>query len=271
MPPREPAEFLGLVAAAGVLLLAIFLALAVWSLSPAERIGTLRQDVSPATVVKRIDPTLEDTGSTLRDRVSEVVRPAVELPGKIASPMDLVPDWPVDRPVAILLLGTDKRPGDPFAKTDTMLVVRIDPVSNSAVVIGVPRDICVDLCDTEPYRINSVLFYEGPNALRDRVGDLLGVTIDHHVIMNFAGFIKLIDFVGGVRGYLELEKRCQKDCAVAFALPPGVFITIIFFSFATGTSILSTPAPALPITFKFFAAEIIFFVTFVADLTTIPS
>lgn len=197
-PPREPAEFLGLVAAAGVLLLAIFLALAVWSLSPAERIGTLRQDVSPATVVKRIDPTLEDTGSTLRDRVSEVVRPAVELPGKIASPMDLVPDWPVDRPVAILLLGTDKRPGDPFAKTDTMLVVRIDPVSNSAVVIGVPRDICVDLCDTEPYRINSVLFYEGPNALRDRVGDLLGVTIDHHVIMNFAGFIKLIDFVGGV-------------------------------------------------------------------------
>ena len=57
----------------------------------------------------------------------------------------------------------------------------------------------------------------------------------------------------------------------AFALPPGVFIPIIFFSFAVGTSILSTPAPALPITFKFFAAEIMFFVTFVADLTTIPS
>jgi len=31
---------------------------------------------------------------------------------------------------------------------------------------------------------------------------------------------KRIDFVGGIRGYLELEKRCQKDCAVAFALPP---------------------------------------------------
>ena len=58
---------------------------------------------------------------------------------------------------------------------------------------------------------------------------------------------------------------------MAFAFPPGVFITIILFSFANGTSILSTPAPALPITFKFFAAEIMFFVTFVADLTTIPS
>ena len=59
--------------------------------------------------------------------------------------------------------------------------------------------------------------------------------------------------------------------AVALAFPPGVFITIIFFSLAVGTSILSIPAPALPITFKFFADSIIFFVTFVADLTTIPS
>jgi D-3-phosphoglycerate dehydrogenase len=58
--------------------------------------------------------------------------------------------------------------------------------------------------------------------------------------------------------------------AVALAFPPGVFITIIFFSFALDISILSTPAPALPITFKFFAASIIFLVTFVADLTTIP-
>ena len=54
-------------------------------------------------------------------------------------------------------------------------------------------------------------------------------------------------------------------------LPPGVFITITLLFFADTRSILSTPAPALPITFNFFAAEIIFFVTFVADLTTIPS
>ena len=48
-------------------------------------------------------------------------------------------------------------------------------------------------------------------------------------------------------------------------------MTIIFFSLAAFKSILSTPAPALPIAFIFFAASIIFFVTFVADLTTIPS
>ena len=94
-PPREPGEFFGLVAAAGVLLLAVFLALAVWSLSPAEGIGTLRQDVSTATVIERTEPNIEDAAPDLRDRVGDVVRPAVELPGKIANPMDLVPDWPI--------------------------------------------------------------------------------------------------------------------------------------------------------------------------------
>ena len=54
-------------------------------------------------------------------------------------------------------------------------------------------------------------------------------------------------------------------------LPPGVFITIIFFSLAETKSILSTPAPALPIIFKFLAFSIISFVTFVADLIINPS
>lgn len=197
-PPRDPAEFVGLAAAAGVLVIAVFLALVVWSLSPAEEIGPLQGDVAQATLIEQ-DPTAPDVASPdFRERVGDAVRPVVELPGRVISPMELVPDWPIDRPVAILLLGTDRRPDDPFAKTDTMIVVRIDPASNSVVVIGVPRDICVDLCETEPYRINSVLFYEGPDSLRQRVGDLLGVQIDYHVSMNFAGFIKLVDFFGGV-------------------------------------------------------------------------
>ena len=195
-PPRDPAEFAGLAAAAGVLLIAVFLALAVWSLSPAEEIGSLQGDIADATLIEATAP--EVAAPDFRERVGDVVRPVIELPGKVVSPMELIPDWPVDRPVAILLLGTDQRPDDPFAKTDTMIVVRFDPESNSVVVIGVPRDICIDRCETEPYRINSVLFYEGPENLRGRVGNLLGITIDYHVTMNFAGFVRLVDFFGGV-------------------------------------------------------------------------
>ena len=154
--------------------------------------------MAEASLIQPEIATPEVVSPDLRQRVGDLVRPVVELPGKIASPLELVPDWPMDHPVTILLLGTDQRPDDPFAKTDTMLVVRIDPQSDSVVVVGVPRDICVDLCRTEPYRINSVLFYEGPDGLRRRVGDLLGITIDYHVIMNFDGFVRLVDFFGGV-------------------------------------------------------------------------
>ncbi len=197
-PPRDPAEFIGLAAAAGVLLIAVFLALAVWSLSPSEEVGALQGDIAGATLLEQDAAAPEVAAPGFRERVGDVVRPVVELPGKVVSPMELVPDWPIDRPVALLLLGTDQRPDDPFAKTDTMIVVRIDPASSSVVVIGVPRDICVGSCDTEPYRLNSVLFYEGPESLRQRVGDLLGVNIDYHVTMNFAGFVRLVDFFGGV-------------------------------------------------------------------------
>ncbi len=197
-PRREPYEFVGLAAASGVLVIAVFLAAAVWSLSPEEEIGALQGEMAEASLIQPEIVAPEVVSPDLRQRVGDLVRPVVELPGKIASPLELVPDWPVDHPVTILLLGTDQRPDDPFAKTDTMLVVRIDPQSDSVIVVGVPRDICVDLCGTEPYRINSVLFYEGPDSLRRRVGDLLGITIDYHVIMNFDGFVRLVDFFGGV-------------------------------------------------------------------------
>jgi LCP family protein required for cell wall assembly len=197
-PRRDPSEFVGLAAAFGVLVIAIFLAAAVWSLSPEEEIGALQSEVVEASLIQPELVAPEVASPDFRQRVGDLVRPVVELPGKIASPLELVPDWPIDRPVSFLLLGTDQRPDDPFAKTDTMLVVRIDPQSDSVIVVGVPRDICVDLCETEPYRINSVLFYEGPDNLRRRVGELLGFTIDYHVIMNFDGFVRLVDFFGGV-------------------------------------------------------------------------
>lgn len=197
-PRRDPAEFVGLAAALGVLVVAVFLAVAVWSLSPADEIGAMQHDATAASLVQPGLVTSEVADPDFRQRVGEFVRPVVELPGKVASPIELIPDWPIDRPVTFMFLGTDQRPEDPFAKTDTIIVVRIDPESSSVVVVGVPRDICVDRCDTEPYRINSVLFYEGPENLRRRVGDLLGIRIDYHVIMNFDGFVRLVDFFGGV-------------------------------------------------------------------------
>ena len=59
--------------------------------------------------------------------------------------------------------------------------------------------------------------------------------------------------------------------AVAFVLPPGVFITIMFLFLAASTSTLSTPAPALPIIFKFERESIKSFRTLVAERMIKPS
>ena len=59
--------------------------------------------------------------------------------------------------------------------------------------------------------------------------------------------------------------------AVVIELPKGVFITMMPFAVAAGMSTLSTPMPARPITFRFFARSRIFGVTFVAERIASPS
>ena len=182
-----------------VLLLSAILAVFVWAFSPDESISpVITANATPENAIQ--PPSTPDSASeaTLKERVRNAVAPVVDLPSKVTNPLEFIPDWPADGPVSFLLLGTDNRDGDPSARTDTMIVLRVDPKTNSAILVSVPRDICVDKCETEPYRINTVLFLEGPDALKRRVGDILGMQIDYHVTMNFKGFVKLVDFFGGV-------------------------------------------------------------------------
>ncbi len=201
-PPRQLSDWLGLLGVIGLFAFAIGFVVLMWVASSGPD-----QESEPMDVTDLIP--LEEAASepSLAQRVRQVVDPVMDLPAVISDPIEFVPDWPVDRPVGILLLGTDRREGDPFAKTDTIMALRIDPESRSAVVLSVPRDVCVERCDTEPYRINTVLFLEGPDALRLRVSELLGVALDYHVIMDFQGFVKLVDFFGGVEINVEKEIR----------------------------------------------------------------
>ena len=223
-PPRELSEWLGLLGAIGLSLFAIGFGIFMWFVAPETKQASEQMDVTGV-----FSPEEPDPEPSLIERVrQQVLDPVMELPGVISDPIEFVPDWPVDRPVGILLLGTDRREGDPFAKTDTIMALRIDPETGSAVVLSVPRDVCVERCDTEPYRINTVLFLEGPDSLRLRVSDLLGFPIDYHVIMDFQGFVKLVDFFGGVEINVEREindlayPNAMDDGFEPFVLAAGV-------------------------------------------------
>jgi len=227
-PPRELSDWMGLLGVIALFAFAVGFVIFMWFASSASVPATEPEPESGAIDDASIPLEVADSEPGLVQKVRQVVKPVMDLPSVISDPIEFVPDWPTDRPVGILLLGTDRREGDPFAKTDTIMALRIDPKSNSAIVVSVPRDVCVDRCNTEPYRINTVLFLEGPDALRLKVSDLLGVALDYHVIMDFQGFVELVDFFGGVEINVQKEIRdfsypnAMDDGFEPFILPEGL-------------------------------------------------
>ncbi len=100
--------------------------------------------------------------------------------------------------INIALLGSDHRPGDPTWRTDTIIVVAIDPVAKSAGAISVPRDMWVDIPNHAPNRVNALDEFGGPPLVKKVLGTYLGMPIDYYVRVDFDGFQKAIDTIGGI-------------------------------------------------------------------------
>ncbi len=130
-------------------------------------------------------------------------------------PWQLIPTWTGTDRVTILLLGIDERQQEegPW-RTDTMILVTLDPVTMKAGILSIPRDLWVPIPDVgndEPQRINTAHFlgdlYDypggGPALAMKTVEYNFGIPVDYYVRVNFQGFIKLIDLIGGIDVYVE--------------------------------------------------------------------
>jgi LCP family protein required for cell wall assembly len=109
-----------------------------------------------------------------------------------------------------LVMGVDRRPheGTAPSRTDTMFVLMVDPQTRSARALAIPRDLWVDVYGPNgvfPERINTA--YETGEAIEEGSGvstvvttveNLLGLDIDHYVIIDFDGFKDVISLLGGV-------------------------------------------------------------------------
>ncbi len=114
--------------------------------------------------------------------------------------------------INILVMGLDRRPreGQSPSRSDTMFVLTIDPQTKTAGILGIPRDLYVDIPDGDggyfEDRINTALVYGEVNDYKgggqqlaiDTVEHNLGVKIGHHVIIDFEGFKEVIDALGGI-------------------------------------------------------------------------
>lgn len=101
-------------------------------------------------------------------------------------------------PFTVLLLGNDKRPGEVNARADTIIVAKIDPEARKVWMLSIPRDTRVQIPGHGTQKINAANFYGGPALMIDTVEEFLGVPINHYMDIDFAGFIKVVDSLGGV-------------------------------------------------------------------------
>ncbi len=131
--------------------------------------------------------------------------PAVATPLPTFTPM---PEFPLNIPdhyLNIVLLGSDKRPRSAAWRTDSMIVVSVDTTNNVIRLLSIPRDLWVYIPGHGYNRINTADLWgemtqpgTGPDRVKQTIHRNLGIPVHYYVRLDFQGFMKIIDVVGGI-------------------------------------------------------------------------
>jgi len=115
--------------------------------------------------------------------------------------------------VNVLLIGTDMRPTDPTFRTDTLIVVSINKEAGTVSLLSIPRDLFVYIPTFGMARINRA--YQaadtvhfpggGPALIEQSILYNLGIPIQYYALVNFDGFRKVVDTLGGI----DVPVNCQ--------------------------------------------------------------
>ena len=113
-----------------------------------------------------------------------------------------------------LLTGSDNGscvdPDSPYAgafgdragfgeRSDTIMIIRVDPKDNRAAFLSFPRDLWVKIAgSTRTNRINTAFDRKNPNKLVDTIYQNFGISVDHYVNVDFCAFKEIVNAVGGV-------------------------------------------------------------------------
>jgi LCP family protein required for cell wall assembly len=97
----------------------------------------------------------------------------------------------------LLLFGVDSKAGEP-ARSDTIMLMRFNPKTHTINQLSIPRDTRVQLPNGNFDKINTAMFWGGPTMAVQAVKQFLGVDVNHVMVVDFKGFPRLVNAVGGV-------------------------------------------------------------------------
>ena len=180
----------------------------------------------PIAATKTLEPVPISTGTTLPPEATATFDPNsllpatptydpnILLPATTTPESIYVPPYAPDPAISLtdydtvtyLLLGSDKRPGQTYFRTDTLVVAAIRPRSGQVALISIPRDLYVYIPTVGMDRINAAYEYGemynypggGFALLKDTIQYNLGLRIDHLAIVDFNGFRRIVDTLGGI-------------------------------------------------------------------------
>lgn len=122
------------------------------------------------------------------------------------------------KPQTILLLGSDKRPDDATdggagtgARSDTVILVRLDPGNQATALMSLPRDLKVEIPGYGVDKLNAAYSVGGPRLTLKTVKQLTGLSINHVINVDFHGFQKAIDAIDCI--YTDVDRRYYNDTA----------------------------------------------------------
>lgn len=110
----------------------------------------------------------------------------------------------------VLVMGVDKRPARERteetggSRSDTLILTRVYPESGDIRMVSIPRDLLVRLSPEREGKINAAYSEGGRDLVVDVVENYTKTTVDHTVVVNFRGFKRIIDSMGGLR--MEVEE-----------------------------------------------------------------
>jgi len=178
------------------LILVALIALTVWVkvfLSDIDRIDGSEQTLSPEEISSMLNQTdamdPNFTGPVLSDQ--DVTMPT--------GPADIIEIG--ENIINFLLVGQDRRPGDPRMHSDAMILVTINKSAKTLTMTSFMRDLWVQIPGYYKQRLNVPYFVDptnGFNLLNETLAYNFGVSAEHNIEVDFSGFTAAIEAVGGV-------------------------------------------------------------------------
>ena len=122
--------------------------------------------------------------------------------------------------VNILIVGCDEM--ENHGRADTIVFLSISPKTKDALILSIPRDTRVEIPGRGMDKINHAYAFGGESLISETVSSFLGVPIHFYAVVNFNGFVYIIDELGGVE--IDVEKEMyyvDKAGGVEINLHPG--------------------------------------------------